>query len=116
MTCWMCRKRKVKQIGRCKTCMQTKCIECGSELAVFVRTITAVKFRKKQWELYLYEHKALVKTRTFERLCVNPSCPRRWDPSKLPPSWLPVPKEKVAPTKKSLEEALAQVVKEALSA
>jgi hypothetical protein len=54
-----------------------------------------MKFRKKQWEHSLYEHRALVKTRTFEKLCVNPDCPKHWDPKKLPPSWIPVGKAMV---------------------
>lgn len=114
MTCWMCRSRKVKQLSRCKLCQETRCIECGSELAVFVRTIHAVKFRKKQWENTLYEHRALVKTRTFEHLCINSACPKHWDPKKLPPSWIPIDKVKAEP-KKTIDEAIASVEREVAS-
>ncbi|HTQ96380.1 MAG TPA: hypothetical protein VMH89_06220, partial [Candidatus Acidoferrum sp.] len=37
----MCRTRKVKQYGRCATCREERCIECGGELTVFVRTLQA---------------------------------------------------------------------------
>jgi hypothetical protein len=104
----MCHERKVKTSGRCKTCRAERCIECGSKFQVFVRTTTVTKFRKKQWEHSVYEHRALVKTRTFERLCVNPDCPKHWDPAKLPPSWLPVIEKKVAP-KKTLDEAFKEI-------
>jgi hypothetical protein len=36
-----------------------------------------------------YDHRTIVKTRTFEKLCVNPAFPKRWDPAKLPPWRLP---------------------------
>jgi hypothetical protein len=48
----------------------------------------------------------IVKTRTFEKLCVNPDCPKHWDPKKLPPWWLPVPKSKPKPEKKTFDEAI----------
>jgi hypothetical protein len=95
MICWMCHTRK-KQVRRpVQNCRETGCIECGAELQIFVRTIQTVKFRRKQWANSVYEHEALVKTRTFERLCVNPECPKHWDPAKLPPDWLPALKPKV---------------------
>ena len=88
----MCHERKVKQLGRCKHCQLTRCIECGSVLAVFVRMLETVKFRKKQWQIAVYEHYALVKTRTFERLCINPECSSTLIPPKCPPpgsGWKP---------------------------
>lgn len=108
MKCWMCRSRSVKQISRCKTCREERCIERGHDLQVFVRTIRAVKFRKKQWEHILYEHKSIVKTRTFEKLCVNPYCPKHWDPAKLPPDWILVDKPKVQ-EKKTFDEVIKEL-------
>jgi hypothetical protein len=104
----MCHSRKVRFFSRCKTCRESRCIECGSVLVIFVRTLHAVKFRKRQWKHELYEHHTLIKTRTFERLCVNPECPRHWNPDRLPPDWIPVPVKKVA-VKKTFDEAVAEI-------
>jgi hypothetical protein len=108
-SCWMCLTRKVKQYGRCKTCKEERCIACGGELTVFVRTLHAVKFRKRQWKHEIYEHETLIKTRTFEKLCLNPDCPKHWDATKLPPDWIPVQKAKLELPKKTFDEAVNEL-------
>jgi len=115
MKCWMCRSWNVKQTSRCKTCRDERCIECGHDLQVFIRTIDATKFRKKQWEHVLYDHRTIVKTRTFEKLCVNPACPKHWEPKTLPPWWLPVPKAKAKALTMALDDAIAEVEKKIAS-
>src|SRR5258707_7692135 len=112
MKCWMCRKRKVKSIGRCKTCRETRCIECGQDLAVFVGPLHAVNLRKKQWEHSLYERRALVKTRTFEASMREPGMPEALGSEEAPPSWLPVPKAKAPPKKESFDDAITKVEQE----
>jgi hypothetical protein len=74
----------------------------------FVRTLHAVKFRKRQWKQELYEHHTMIKTRTFERLCVNPGCQKGHDPQKLASEWIPVPMKKVE-AKKTFDEAVAEI-------
>lgn len=108
MICWMCRQRKTKGLGRCKSCQLDRCIACGQELAVFVRMIQTIKFRKRQWKLEIYEHLAYVKTRTYERLCVNPDCSRHWDASKLPPNWQRITLPKVE-LKKTFDQAIEEI-------
>lgn len=105
----MCHKRSVKQLGRCKSCMETRCLGCGAVLTILVRTVQTIKFRKKQWEHTLYEHKTHVKTRTYDRICVNPACSQRRDPAKLGPFWIEVP-AKVEP--KSFDSAVEELEQE----
>lgn len=109
MMCWMCKARKTKQIGRCKVCKETRCIECSATLAVFVRMIQTIKFRKKQWKQEIYEHLAYVKTRTYERLCVNPNCPKHWDVAKLPPNWQRIDRPIAEKKKRTFDEVLQEI-------
>lgn len=111
----MCRERKVKQLGRCKTCMESRCLTCGQELTILVRTVNTVKFRKKQWEHSLYEHSVLIKTRTFDKVCTNPDCTWYRNPENLLTAWIVAPAPKVEAKKKSLDQVLAEVEKEAFS-
>lgn len=108
MLCWMCHTGNVKQRGRCMTCADTRCLTCGGKLRVFVRMIGTVKFRKKQWKNTLYDHAVLVKTHNFQRICVNPICPKHWDAGKLPPNWQEV-KQKPVLEKKTFEQATAEL-------
>jgi hypothetical protein len=105
----MCNTRKVKQLGRCKICQATRCISCGEALAQFVRMIETTKFRKKQWENKLYDHQTLIKTHTYETICVNPNCPKHFDPAKLKENWQEVKPKPVLEKPKSFEEAMAEV-------
>jgi hypothetical protein len=110
----MCRTRTVKQLGRCKTCKETRCLDCGRALTLFVRMIHTVKFRKKQWENRLYEHETTIKTHTYERLCINPLCVRSFDPSHLDPEWKAIEEAKAEP-KKSFDEAVEAIGREVAS-
>jgi hypothetical protein len=103
----MCHNRKVKQLGRCKTCRETRCIECAGELALFVRMIHVKKLRKKQWEHQVYEHETDTKTKTFERLCINPECPKFFDIQKLGPQWQQIAQPKAEA--KSFDDAIDQL-------
>lgn len=69
----------------------------------------AIKFRKRQWKIELYEHLAYIKTRTYERLCVNPDCPKRWDVSKLPPNWQRVTIIPKVEKKKSFDQVIDEL-------
>src|SRR5690242_14406679 len=108
----MCRTNKVKSMGRCKTYRDTRCIECGEKLQRFVRTLETIKIRKKQWEHRLYEHPALVKTRTFQSVCVNPECRKRLDPQKLLRSWTPVKAKVEVEKEKTFDEVTAALEQE----
>jgi hypothetical protein len=75
---------------------------------IFVRTLHSVKFRKRQGKHEIYEHETTVKTRTFERVCVNPLCSKSHDPARIASEWLPVPMKKVE-VKKTFDEAVAEI-------